>query len=449
MNVLPYKTTFVKGSLPSWLQDHFGALEEGGSKLSEKQLWEQVGWLRRCIELRALAVATMPYVVEARGAEVYDSDTGEAPDGFDFLADLPDYFYRAEASLSMVGAAYALMVTEAPLRLQWFNPTTIKPVYRADGLDYFERRYATPGGGQRVERYAPDVVLHTFTGDPFRESGPGASLLHAARQDVEVLRSLTLFLDNFLDRGLVKATLLVIPKHTSPDERKRLKRWWNMRFKGKNVHEADVVSEDVKPVVIGEGLSDLADTDLTNQQRQALSATFGIPESMLLSSAANYATKRGDQLDFYRWTVMPSAERVARTLNRQFLVRFGLRLRLQPERLEVVQEAQLDEAKALVGLTGGPILTPNEARERIGLDPVPGGDEFRMTQATFAGLGGRGLTDAQQEEAKQWRRKVERVGRDAPFDTKALSGDQGAAIRARLATSMPLDEVFSPPYANF
>ena len=429
----PY--TFVKSSLPGWLYDalqsgQFGSTESG--ELTAQQAWTLTGWFRRCVDLRGQAMADMPFIVKRFGTDtvIWDSDEDRPPE-LDWLRGLPSYLYKCEAALTLHGGAYALKRVERgrDIGLQWFNPLSIEPNYSTTGIDFYWRTV----GGKRVPILAEDM-LATFSSDPYVEMGPGNPLARAAHLPAGVLYELNRFASSFLSRGMIKASLVTVPPSTSKEARDELEHWWQGWFRGTRT-DTKVVSADVVPVVVGEGLGTLADTELLSQMRQDVGATFGVPESMLTSSAANYATAMADQLGFYQWTVLPQARTIGDALNESYLNERGLALVWEEQRIEALQRAEVDKAQAINALTQQPVLTLNEARELMGYEPITGGEDIVEAPS-----------EEVQREVRQWRKKAERLGRDVSFEPNVLEPHHYAVIKSRLNSEMDLGQCFEYPY---
>lgn len=106
---------------------------------------------------------------------------------------------------------------------------------------------------------------------------------------------------------------------------------------------------------------------------------MGIPFSLLYSAAANFATAQMDNLSFYQKTVVPRCDMIEEALNDQLLKPLGLTLEFDPDQLDVYQAAQVEQAKAVRGLVGKPILTVNEGRAMLRYDPLAEEGANRIT----------------------------------------------------------------------
>src|SRR5690606_19976468 len=132
------------------------------------------------------------------------------------------------------------------------------------------------------------------------------------------------------------------------------------------------VLRGLKPHVIGEGVKELSNADLTLEQRQAIASAFGVPWVLVMDDAANYATAVVHERGFLLRTVIPQAQVIEDALN-AFLGLYGLALRFEPERAETMQQYELEKAAQVVAVCGGPVLTRNEGRQMLGREPL---DEF-------------------------------------------------------------------------
>lgn len=325
---------------------------EGGDNLA--RLYASVAWLYRCVDVRAGAVANMPFEVWRVGATevasaVLMTQDDAAPEQYGWLNDLPGLLYRTEAAVALTGRAYwfrerNLMRT---LAVRWLRPDSVMPVINRDGLQGFRRRV----DGQELPLDVDDVV-YFWLPDPFVELGPA---MHypgkAAMNAAGVLASMDTFLTGYFDRGMIKATLLKYTQPISSDESKRVKEWWQRVVTGlKNAFATEVVRGDFDTLVIGEGLHDLQNTALTAEQREAVCTALGVPQSKVTANAANYATKQGDDLSFIQDTIVPECRWLAGEINRQLLGPMGLQLVFKPDTLPVMQEDEAQRAQSLKAL---------------------------------------------------------------------------------------------------
>lgn len=389
------------------------------------QLYGAVSWLYRCIDIRAAAVASMPWEL-VRGESVVASSDGDAPEQMRWLGNLPDLLYRTEAALALVGQAYwfherNLMRT---LDVRWLKPSTVAPVIdRRDGLTGFTRRI------DGIDRPL-DIqdVIYFWLPDPYIEVGPPSHTPgQAAMAAAGVLHAMNIFVTGYFERGMIKATLLKYTQPIDATEAKRVKEWWRRVATGlKNAFSTEVIRGDFEPLIIGDGLSELQNTALTAEQRESVCTALGVPQSKVTANAANYATANADALAFVRDTVVPECRLVAAAINNQLLAGSGLRLVFRPESLSIMQEDEERRAASLKTLVDAG-MSLEMALEILGYD-LPAGVELREPVAAMP------MPDdftGRAEETRRFTRWIKaRPGADVDrFKSDVLSHEEKAAIR--------------------
>jgi HK97 family phage portal protein len=346
---------------------------EGGQNAATK-LYAAVSWLYRCVDVRAGAVANMPYEILS-GDSVLMTNEDDAPDQTPWLEALPELLYRTEAALLLCGRAYwfrerNLMKT---LDIRWLRPDSITPDIDENGLNGFKRRL----GNRDIALEAEDLV-YFWPPDWTVEIGPAENYPgKAALASAGVLHSMDKFLSGYFERGLIKATILTYGDGVvTPEEKSRVKEWWRRAMSGgKNSFTTEVVGNDLKTVVVGEGLKDLQNTALTAEQREAVCTALGVPQSKVTANAANYATKQGDDLSFIQDTVSPECRWIAAAINKQLLSPMGLRLAFKPDSLSIMQEDEEQRAQSLKTLVDAG-MSLEMALDILGYD-LPEGIDLR------------------------------------------------------------------------
>lgn len=353
-----------------------------GKRMDPQVAWSRQGWFRKCADVRAKAVSSLPWAIYPEGTEpgdyeraIYTSEDVAPPPELEALRDFDLSLYLTEAALSLVGKAYHLI--DRPdqrnrgrlgrmAALQWVHPLLMREKYGRGGVTQFLR---TVNGVDTP--YDPEAVVAVYQPDPFREIGPGSSDGMAASVNAAALDSLARFVSRYLDGGLIKQTVLTVDQeYVDPEQKAQLESWWRKFITRGNAGDAKVLSGKVHPHVIGDGLGDLSDEKLTNEQREATAAAFGIPFSVMMANAANYATAEVEERGFLMRTVVPQARIAERSFNRQLLMAYGLALRFEPERTEIMQRFELEKAEKVHAVVGAPVLTIDEGRRLLGYEPM-------------------------------------------------------------------------------
>lgn len=420
---------------------------EGGQD-GAARLFGVVAWLYRCVDIRALAVANMPWEV-LRGETVVMTNEDDAPEQMAWIDNLPDLLYRTEAALAMTGRAYWFRERNLlrTLNVRYVLPGSITPVIDNDGLRGFKRRIDS----QDIP-LEPDDLVYFWLPDPAVELGPAQTYPgKAAMSAAGVLASMDAFLTGYFDRGMVKATLLKYTQPMSADEGKRVKEWWKRVTGGvKNSFNTEVVRGDFDALTIGEGLKDLQNTALTAEQRENIASAMGVPQSKVTANAANFATKQGDDLSFIQDTIAPECKWIASVINRQLLRPMGLQFRFKPDELSVMQEDEAQRAQSLKTLVEAG-MSLEMATTILGYD-LPDDMELREPAAAtppqlmpFTGqqpiaADPPDVDDERDEEEKRFRRWAKKRARPDPeqFESMVLShADKVALLEAALADDAP------------
>lgn len=339
-----------------------------------QRLYETVAFLYRCVEVRANALVALPWAVQRNDSDIWTNADGALPAELAALSDIPDLLWQTEAAMCLAGEAFWHKIETRARRLlevRWLSPSTITPVWDADaGLIGYKR--ALPN--RAPQPMSVEEVVH-FWLRGMHETKPRRSPAEAASIAARVIYNTDLFTAGFFERGAIKATLLTVDGNPLPAERERIKSWWRRFMAGvKNAFTAEVVAASVKPVVVGDGIGELANTALTAEKREDIATAMGVPHSLVLSNAANYATSQQDELNFYNLTIVPEARLIERQINRQLFEPLGLRFQFRPEELSVYQEDETQRAQAF-SLYVGAGIPLGTAAQILGVS-LPDGMEY-------------------------------------------------------------------------
>lgn len=415
------------------------------------KLYQDVAWLNRAVNLRADTVSSVPYRLERNGSAVEDPATL-----FDWWEDLPDLLDGMEADRTLYGAGYILIernqfgVVQGLRRL---SPRHVKPELDQDkGLTGFKRVL-----GSKTIMLTLDDVIWSWLPNRAEEIGPGTAPARAALIAAGLIRAGDDFAQTYFKNGAINAMLIDVEEgNPNPDETSRLEEWIKRRVVGiKNAWAVNVGRRKLNVHTLGEGTGDLALPELTTKAREDISTALGIPQSMLFSNAANYATARSDKLNFLANTIIPETRKIAAALNKQFFKAAGLRFEFVPEDLEEFQALEAEKAGAVVQLFNAQIITREEARETMNYtepysaDPE-GGPVLDLPDALSRTINS--STDTLRALA-QWQRKAERrvtEGKPAKaleFESDAIDDTLNAAIAGALETVTTAQDV-APVFAS-
>lgn len=421
---------------------------EPGKDKPAAHLAGAVGYLFRSIELRANAVAAMPWsIYRGTGTEpLWDSEEPQPPDALASLADLPELLGRIEAALCLGARAYLhkernRVVTTG---VRWLDPSTMEPVWTPQGIAGF-RRYAN---GATVTLTPDEVVYIWLRG--LSETEPKVPPAQAGAAAANILYNKNVFAKAYFERGAVKSGLLTVDGTPLPAERERLKSWWQRFMSGLgNAFNAEVVSAAVTYVPVGEGLAELTNRDLTDEQREDIATALGVPHSLVMSNAANYATAEADTKNFFENTIVPECRLIERQLNAQLFTPLKLNFRFNPQTLDVFQKDENERASALAAYVNAGFklsvaaqmlgLELPEGIEYEDLDPDPA--EVAQMQRAMAGEPEEpdDDEDARAEERKRFERWAKRRKYPDPADFKStiLTDAEKEALLGEMRAPFP------------
>ncbi len=409
---------------------------------SAPRLYATVAYLYRCVDVRANALLAMPWSIYRGETELVRHDVDEWPQELAAYQSLEELLWQTEAALCLSAQAYWYKRRSrlGVANVRWLDPTTMEPVWGVDSITSFKR----VANGATSQLSPEDVVYMRLAG--IGETLPRPAPAEAAMSAAGVLYNVNEFAGAFFKRGAIKATLLTVEGNPPQAERERLKAWWQRFFTGINkAFAAEVVSAAVTPVVIGEGLAELTNTELTATEREEIATALGVPHSLVMSNAANYATAEADRLTFYDMTVVPEANAIARQVNAQLFAPQGLRFEWHPQEMQIYQTDENERATAFATYVNAGIkqsiaaqmlgLNLPEGVEPEDLNPEP--QPVQLQQAPqdaqqgdnngvqdTQGQGGQGQqgqaqVDARQQEARKFLRWAK--GKRQPDVTRFVS----------------------------
>lgn len=352
----------MKSWAPLTLNTDLGWNVIAGPNLDERMtlemLFHRVPWLYRGIDARASAVASMPFTLYRNDKEVDSS--ADWQNVCEVLPDPRRLLWLVEASLTLVNAAYLAGeknrggYVASPLK--YLDPRSVKPkLDKVNGLEGFTRVFdAMNKKFYPLEGGEPCPIIYFFRADPFTEIGPGTnnSPAVAAIAAAQALFHKDRFIADYFERGAIKVTILAADTQDQK-EAERLKGWWQEVIAGvKNAWTAFVVrAKSIVPTVIGGGLDDLKEDQLTQTMREDIATALGIPQSKLFTQAAKGlgggGVKESDDRQFYTETIIPECWIIQDVLNDQVFIPLGYKIKFEPEQLSIFQEDETNRASSM------------------------------------------------------------------------------------------------------
>jgi len=329
-----------------------------------------------------------------------------------------------------------------------------------------EMRFVRPVAGAPREFEPVKDIVYFFPPDPETEIGPGEnSRARAMLSAAGVLYYTDKGLTRYAKSGFVKPTILGVKGVLTPETRKELETVWDRFLRGLDRLTKVFNADAVTPTVIGDGLGEMKGglSGLTDVMQRDILTAAGMPSSILMPDAANYATAQVDYMVWAKNTLLPEAGIITEGLNEQVFGPIGLRWEFRPEMDEAFQEEEVTRASAfatyvqtlsphpqarsiaarIVGIDLPPDVeyddldaVPEEPAEPEVVEVEPKEPEPKEPEPVRAEV-----TYSQGRELDAWQRvalkslaksgdPLERV-----FNCKSLADDQAERVRSLLATA--------------
>lgn len=355
-----------------------------------------------CIEKKAQSATDPEIVVEKKNSQgEWDKVDGHPAAA---LLKRPNPFEDGEtfmrawiASENTHGTFYAEKVMSGAgqiAELYPLIPTMVIPVYkrtaRGDELDYYEYHN---GSGVPV-RFEPDELLirrRHSRGSMFSGLSPLQVALGSVDADIAATEYVRAFFNNDgTPSGILKFTGRTMDQATMDAMRQK----WQSNYSrhGKNRGGLAVLDDSVDYQAIGAQLNELESETLTSIDESRICMAFGVPPILIgayvgLVHVNQRASVREAQQDFWMNTMSPELKQIRHWLTWFVLPYFepienikaeNIRFNWDMAQVDALQEDVDQIAKRVRENYKYGIMTLNEAREQIKLEPVDGdeGDAF-------------------------------------------------------------------------
>ena len=351
----------VKANLDSLPPDAWRLLT-GRTDSDAVKLSQTVQTLKRCLTIRKDAASSVPFaLVNIKSGK--DLETSEAwQGGMGYMPNPRRILAQFMGSLDFYNAAYALKRVNRfgyGKGLQYMTAPSIQPqIDKLEGLTGFKRTT-----GETMD-FKPDEVLYVWLPDEHTELGPAkGSIVDAALADSGVIDNLNAFVADYFSKGAVKPTILGVPPGTPKPEAEALQARWDSMMSGiKNAWRALVFpSGQITPTVIGEGLAGLKNNALSKDAREGIAIATGIPMSIIMSNAANFATATQDEKNLIRWGISTQLMYIAEALTEQVYQPLGYRFEFRTEQENAFQQEEVERANAVSTLSAAIAANPKVA----------------------------------------------------------------------------------------
>ena len=227
--------------------------------------------------------------------------------------------------------------------------------------------------------YSVDEIIH-IKENSFNSIYRGTPRLKPAFRTMKLLLSMRNFQDNFFKNGAVPGLVLKSPNTLSEKIKERMLQAWVARYNPQSGGRRPLFLDGGLEV---ENLTEINFKDLDFQEaiksnEKIILEAMGIPPILL--DGGNNANIRPNHRLYYLETILPIVRKIGYALERFF----GFSITEDVTGIPALQPELRDQAAYYATLVNTGIISPNEARDALGKDPVNGFDEPRVP-ANIAG----------------------------------------------------------------
>lgn len=301
-----------------------------------------------------------------------------------------DFIELLTVYLMVTGNAYAMRERNASGRivsLRLLRPDRVEVKIGRDGrVAYYEYTIE----GVRYDLLADDVA-HIKLPNPY-DDVYGLSPLQVASKYVNLDTATVTFLRSYFANAGVPAGILKVNRRlNSQAEADSARAKWRSSFSGnKGWHGLAVLDEDASYQQVAPNLKEMDTSTMTRVTETRICAVFGVPPILLgleagleASTYSNYEQARSA---FWDETVSPLVRRIEKFLQRALEVSErepGNEVEADFSDVPAYEDDHDAESTRIVAQYGAGILTLNEARAALGLDPLEHGDMRLLSTTTI------------------------------------------------------------------
>ena len=227
--------------------------------------------------------------------------------------------------------------------------------------------------------YSTSEIIH-IKENSFYSIYRGVPRLSPALRTIQLLMSMRKFQDNFFKNGAVPGLVLKSPNTLSEKIKERMIQSWTARYKPE--------AGGRRPLILDGGLEidtisnvNFKELDFQSaiaENEKIILKALGVPPILL--DSGNNANIRPNMRLYYLETILPIVRKTNKSLERFF----GYYITEDLTDIPALQPELRDQSQYFSSLVNGGIISPNEARERLGFEILEGHSDLRVP-ANIAG----------------------------------------------------------------
>lgn len=241
-------------------------------------------------------------------------------------------------------------------------PST-KMIVHADEETFIER-YEFDG---RLD-YSPNEIIHIKDNNT-QSIYRGISRLRPAVRTMKLMKSMRDFQDNFFNNGAVPGLIIKSPDTLSPRIKDRMKEDWKQQYRPQSGGRNPMILDGGMEIdsISNVNFRELDFEASIEANEKTILKALGVPP--VLVDSGNNANLRPNHRLYYLETIIP----IIKKLNSAYQAFFGFEIYENVAGIPALQPELRDEAAYYATLVNGGIITPDEARLGMGMEPIVDG----------------------------------------------------------------------------
>jgi HK97 family phage portal protein len=227
--------------------------------------------------------------------------------------------------------------------------------------------------------YSPQEIIHVKD-NSFYSIYRGVPRLSPAHRTMELLRKMRNFQDNFFKNGAIPGLVLKSPNNLSEKIKERMLQSWQAKYSPEGGGRRPLILDGGMEVdaISNVNFKDLDFQAATGECEKTILKALGVPPILL--DSGNNANIRPNLRLYYLETVLP----IVRKINFAYERFFGFKIEEDVTNIPALQAELSEQSNYYSSLVNTGVISPNEARLKLGFPAVKGHDELRIP-ANIAG----------------------------------------------------------------
>lgn len=283
------------------------------------------------------------------------------------------------------GNTYVLKVRDARgvvTRLYVLDPTKVIPLVADDGSVFYELSSDNMAGIEQDIRVPAREIIHDRMNclfHPLVGTSPILAAGVAATQGINIQNNSATFFGNKSQPG----GILVAPGAISDETAARLKASWDTKFSGTNAGKIAVVGDGLQYTKLAMSAEESQLIEQLKWTSEVVCSTFHVPPYKIgLGEMPTYNNIQSLNVEYYSQALQSLIEAAELCLDEGL----GLSEKLGTEfdldgLLRMDSVTQMNVLKEAIGAA---VLAPNEARKKIDMKPVEGGESPYLQQQNYS-----------------------------------------------------------------